>query len=88
MDPKGDVPGGQRYPLLEALLSELGMKPKGKYTKSDIARMFDVTTRTVEKYFANGRLRKRPMPGRGKCLSCDLEEMLRGEADLDGGENA
>ena len=68
---------GPRYPLLEALLQELGLELKGRYTNGDVANIFGVTTRTIEKLQAKGRLKRRELPGHAKCLSCDLEDYLQ-----------
>jgi|GEM_PF-5367411 len=76
-----DVP---RYPLLEALLHELGLALKGRYTTSDVAEIFGVSRRTIEKLQASGKLKRRNLPGHAKCLSQDLEEFLQSSESSQG----
>ncbi len=73
LDPNPDE---SRYPLLEPLLRELGLNLKGRYTTGDIAEIFGVCGRTIEKLWAAGKLQRRSLPGHARCLSCDLEEYL------------
>jgi hypothetical protein len=66
-----------KYPLLEELLSSMGLSLKGVYTNRDVAAMFGVDVRSIQEWIAGGRLQSRDLPGRGRFLSCDLEEFLR-----------
>jgi len=70
-------PKAMRYPLLEALVAQQGLKMKGIWTLRDVARLFSVSVRTIEDWIKNGKLIPRDLPGRGKFLSEDLEEFLQ-----------
>jgi excisionase family DNA binding protein len=77
-DPPSDSPGpARRYPLLEALLEEKGLKLKGIYTVRDAASIFGVSVRTIQEWVRDGKLIARDLPGRGRFLSEDLERFLR-----------
>lgn len=73
------MPGNSetKYPLLEELLASRGLSLKGTYTNRDVAAMFGVTVRSIQERIVSGRLQSRDLPGRGRFLSCDLEEFLR-----------
>ena len=64
-------------PLLKRLLLEKGLPLKGIYTNQDVARIFAVSVRTVQDWERAGKLRARQLPGRGRCLSGDLELCLK-----------
>lgn len=66
-----------KYPLLESLLSEKGMRLKGAYTTRDVAEIFSVSVRTIQDRVRQGQLTTRNLPGRTKYLSADLEEFLK-----------
>jgi len=66
-----------KYPLLESLLSEKGLRLKGTYTNRDVAEIFRVSVRTIQERVKSGELRVRDLPGRGRYLSGDLEEFLK-----------
>jgi len=66
-----------RYPLLEPLLAERGLSPKGIYTNVDVAQIFAVSKRTIQEWLRDGRLIARDLPGRGRYLSEDLELFLQ-----------
>lgn len=74
------------YPLLGALLAACGLPLRGCYTTKDVAEIFEVSKRTIEKLQAEGTLRRRKLPGYGKCLSCDLEELLQGSESSRGSD--
>jgi hypothetical protein len=59
-------PNIRRYPLLETVLAQKGLQLKGIYRNSDVARLFDVTTRTVQDWCRDGKLQARDLPGRGR----------------------
>lgn len=66
-----------RYPLLEALLAQKGLKLKGTYTIRDVALIFDASRRTLQEWTAAGNPAARDLPGRGRFLSEDLEKFLQ-----------
>jgi len=64
------------YPLLEALLAQLGLALKGRYTLKDASQILGVSVRTIQDRVRNGKLRARDLlPYR--FLSEDLEDHLR-----------
>jgi hypothetical protein len=64
------------YPLLEALVAQLGLTLKGRYTLKDAAQILGVSVRTLQDRIRNGKLRGRDLlPYR--FLSEDLEDYLR-----------
>lgn len=75
-----------RYPLLEALLMAKRLNLRGTYTTHHIAEMFDVKVRTVQDWISDGKLQARDLPGRGRCLSVDLEAFL--ESSIRRGKNS
>jgi excisionase family DNA binding protein len=64
-------------PLLERLLLEKQLQLKGIYTNRDAAEIFGVSTRTIQDWVREGKLRVRDLPGRGRFLSADLELFLQ-----------
>ena len=66
-----------KYPLLEEMLALRQMVRQPTYTIRDVAKLFDVTVRSIQSRVASGQLSTRDLPGRAKFLSCDLEEYLR-----------
>lgn len=66
-----------RYPLLEPLLAATGLQLQGIYTIRDAAKIFGVTSRTIQERCRDGKLPSRDLPGRGRFLSEDLETFLR-----------
>ena len=64
-------------PLLERLLAEKALQLKGIYTNRDVAKIFAVSTRTVQDWIRDRKLRARDLPGRGRFLSEDLELFLQ-----------
>ena len=65
-----------QYPLLREYLDLNGMPLKPAFTVGDVARMFEVSDRTIQSRIATGKLKMRDLPGRAKILPIDLEEML------------
>ena len=65
-----------RYPLLEPLLRQRGLQLLAIYKIGDTALVFGVSRRTVHDWIADGRLRARDLPGRGRFLPQDLEDFL------------
>jgi len=66
-----------KFPLLESLLSEKGLRLKGTYTNRDVAEIFGVSVRTIQDRAQKGDLQSRDLPGRARYLSEDLERFLR-----------
>ena len=66
----------RRYPLLEALLEQRGLKLKGLYTIRDAATIFNVSRRTIQEWVRDEKLTVRDLPGRFRFLSEDLERFL------------
>jgi hypothetical protein len=64
------------YPLLEALLAQLGLKLKGRYKIADAAEIFGQSRRTIQDRIQAGKLTARDM-GHYRFLSEDLEDFLR-----------
>lgn len=65
-----------RYPLLEALLAQLGLNLRGRYTLGDAAEILGVSVRTLQERIRNGKLHSRDL-SLYRFLSDDLEEYLR-----------
>ena len=65
-----------QYPLLEPLLRQRGLQLLPIYKVGDAALLFGVSRRTVHDWIADGRLRARDLPGRGRFLAQDLEDFL------------
>jgi hypothetical protein len=65
-----------QYPLLREYLNLKGIPLKPAFTVSEVAQMFEVSSRTIQSRIARGRLKMRDLPGRAKILPIDLEEML------------
>jgi len=70
--------GSSRYALLEPLLQQRALQLLPIYKIGDAALLFGVSRRTVHDWIADGRLRARDLPGRGRFLSQDLEDFLEG----------
>jgi len=66
------------FPLLQTILEQRGMIPKGIYTNRDAAELFDVSVRTIQDWITEGKLTARNLPGRGRFIAQDLEEFLAG----------
>ena len=74
---------GQEYkptfPLLQTLFAQRGLRLEGfggLYTTRDVARIFGVCPRTVNRWCREGKLHPRKHLGRAKFLSEDLEAFL------------
>jgi hypothetical protein len=65
------------YPLLSAVLAQLGRPHQAMYTLRDTAEIFCVATRTLQDWVRRGKLVARDLPGRKKFLATDLESFLR-----------
>jgi hypothetical protein len=79
-----------QYPLLQALLAQRGLPLKGIWTLGDVAKIFDVSKRTIQDWIRDRKLIPRDLPGRGRFLSEDLEAFLqnsRRKANPEGEEN-
>ena len=66
-----------RFPLLDSLLETRGLKREAIYTTKTTAAVFDVSSRTIDDWCAEGRLVPRDLPGHGRFLNEDLEEFLQ-----------
>jgi transposase len=64
------------YPLLEQLLRERNLQPRGIYNNKDAAEIFGVSTRTIQDWVRSRKLQARDLPGRGRFLSQDIEQLL------------
>jgi excisionase family DNA binding protein len=64
------------YPLLEALLAQLGLKLKGRYKIADAAEIFGQSRHTIQDWIQTGKLTARDM-GHYRFLSEDFEDFLR-----------
>jgi excisionase family DNA binding protein len=64
-------------PLLDSLLCQKGMKPMGIYSVRDAAKLFGVTSRTIQDWIRDGKMPARDLPGHGRFLVEDLEAFLR-----------
>ena len=76
-----------RYPLLYGLLAQRGLPLQGIYTNRTVARIFEVSARTIQEWRRDGKLHGRDLPGRGKFLSEDLEAFLQGSLKNPDGHN-
>jgi hypothetical protein len=66
-----------RFPMLEQILGMTGLQLKPMYTIRDIAAMFKVSARAIQKWVTAGQLVPRALPGRAKFLAQDLEQFLK-----------
>ena len=71
------------YPLLTALLRDLGMPLRAMYSTRDFALIFGVSPRAVQAAMHDGALPFRNLFGKWHWLAIDLEEYLR-ESRRDG----
>lgn len=80
-------PNGEslRFPLLQTILEQKGLRLQGIYTGRDVAKIFGVGKRTIQEWIFDGKLTARDLPGRGRFLSQDLEELLRNSIKSRGG---
>jgi excisionase family DNA binding protein len=65
------------YPLLQALLEQKGLRLLGIYNVQDAAMIFAVSKRTIQEWVRDGKITARPLPGHGRFLSDDLEDLLQ-----------
>lgn len=72
-----ETPKPTKYPLLENLLAHRGLPLRGTYSVSDVAELFEVSTRTIQERVKRQELNARNLPGRAKFLSVDLEDFIR-----------
>lgn len=71
--PQSDV---SPYPLLSVMLQLRGLQLLPQYKNSDAAKVFGCTTRTIQKRVSEEKWTARDLPGGGRFLPCDLEEIL------------
>jgi hypothetical protein len=76
-----------RYPLLEELLRQKGLRLLGIYKYKDASAIFDVSLGTIKQWCREDKLRSRNLPGRGRFLSQDLEDFLAGSVRPVGVDN-
>jgi hypothetical protein len=65
-----------KYHLLEELLALSQMTLQPTFSVCDIAKLFHVSTRSIQSRVASGQLASRDLPGRAKFLPVDIEEFL------------
>lgn len=65
-----------KYPMLWELLLFKDSELRATYTVNDVARIFNVESRTIQNWVASGKLKSRNLPGRAKFMSTDLEACL------------
>jgi hypothetical protein len=66
-----------RFPLLDSLLKARGRQRQAIYNVKDIADIFEVSVRTINDWFREGKFVPRDLPGRGRALSEDLEDLVQ-----------
>ncbi len=66
----------RKYPLLQEILELKNLPLKAMYSTRDLARVFKVSTRSLQNRIASGKLTPREFPGRAKFLAQDIEEFL------------
>jgi hypothetical protein len=65
-----------RYSLLEGIAAIKGLPLQPMYTTKDVAKIFNVSARTIQNWISSGQLIPRDLPGRAKFLPQDLEDFL------------
>ena len=65
-----------QYPLLEQMLKILGLPLQASYSNHDLARLFNVSVRSIQSRAASGQLIPRDLPGRAKYFAGDVEAFL------------
>jgi Helix-turn-helix domain len=65
-----------RFPMLEEMLRIKGLSLQATYSITDIAALFGVSPRAVQRRVAAGQIPSRDLPGRARFLSEDLEAFL------------
>jgi hypothetical protein len=78
-------PSNGRYPLLESILAEKGLKLKGTYTYADAVQILGGSKRSLLDRIRDGKLRARDLPAHARFLSIDLEEFLQGSIRVQDG---
>lgn len=69
-----------KYPLLQEILTLMGLSLRPVYTIRDLANLFKVTPRAIQNRVATGQIQSRNLPGRVKFLSEDIEAFLVGSS--------
>ena len=72
-----------RYPLLESLLKQKGLRLQGIYKYEDAKQIFGGSVRTIQQYVRDGKLRCGDLPAGGRFLSEELEAFLEGSLRRD-----
>ena len=65
-----------KYPLLEGILAIKGLPLQPMYTTNDVAKIFNVSARTIQNWISSGQLIPRDLPGRAKFRPQDMEDFL------------
>lgn len=65
-----------RYPTLCEWVAFHNLPLKPAYTVAEVARMFGVSTRTVQQWIVDGQIKTRKVPGRSKIFASHLEDVL------------
>jgi excisionase family DNA binding protein len=73
-------PTPARFPLLESVLANRGLQPCAIYSLREAAKVFGVSSRTLQDWISGKKLRARKLPGHGRFLPQDLEEFLAASA--------
>ncbi len=66
----------EQFPLLGLVLKSRNLPFQAILTIPDVARIFEVSVRTIQDWVRDGKLSPRDLPGRGRFLPCDIEELL------------
>jgi len=75
-----------RYPTLREWAAYHSLPLKPAYTVAEVALMFEVSTRTVQQWIADGDIETRRVPGRSKIFASHLENILAQSASRTGGQ--
>ena len=74
-DAEGSNQGTGKYPLLQTLLTAKSLPDKGIWSIGDVAQIFGVRNRAIYDWISNGKPAVRGLPGRGRFLWEDVEEL-------------
>lgn len=66
-----------KLPLLEALAARRGVAVPPIYTNRDLANLLDVSVRTIQDWITDSKITPRRLPGRGRFLPEDIEDLLQ-----------
>ncbi len=66
-----------KYPLLEEILAIRDLRLQPTYTTSNVAVIFNVSSKAIQNRVASGQLMSRDLPGRARFLNQDIEDFLQ-----------